>query len=81
MTDYLKLYGIYIYSADSRKKGLQSGAKKGHAVLSKKGTQFHQKRAFLNRVQDTCFEHFQGGRHFNFSKFPDFSLTFPENFL
>ena len=23
----------------------------------------------------------QGGQHFNFSKFPDFSLTFPENFL
>ena len=22
----------------------------------------------------------QGGQHFNFSKFPDFSLTFPENF-
>ena len=25
--------------------------------------------------------HIQGGQHFNFSKFPDFSLTFPENFL
>ena len=22
---------------------------------------------------------YQGGQHFNFSKFPDFSLTFPEN--
>ena len=25
--------------------------------------------------------HYQSGQHFNFSKFPDFSLTFPENFL
>ena len=24
--------------------------------------------------------HLQGGQHFNFSKFFDFSLTFPENF-
>ena len=25
-------------------------------------------------------EEYQGGQHFNFSKFPDFSLTFPEKY-
>ena len=55
---------LSIDSADSRKKGQQGGAiirahcsiKKGHSVRSK--------RALLNRVQDTCFEHFKPIRTF-----------------
>ena len=39
------------------------------------------KRSYKNYITTFCRKHHtQGGQHFNFSKFPDFSLTFPENF-
>ena len=49
---------------------------------------FHLTKSCINFFQMkrivACFFNMmmlQGGQHFNFSKFPDFSLTFPENFL
>ena len=53
-----------MHSADSRKKELQGGAIIKAYCSIKRGLSVASKRALLNQVQDTCFEHFKPVRIF-----------------